>query len=193
MNKFVITEEEKSRILNLYEQGQELVPSQFAQDMGVIFGVTSQSLLPFEMDLHRDNPEGFVKSLMSMNLGNSVPDIIKKSLDVLYNNVKSKDVTEVQDMVNKLTEYKGQMTPSQKIFVSSNIETLNNYIKEKSANTETVTNTPPQEGEKINTTNDRSYDYKLSGGKYYYSSKGQNKWVEAKGKGLESIKSKVKF
>jgi len=47
--------------------------------------------------------------------------------------------------------------------------------------------------EKINTTNDRTYDYKLSGGKYYYSLKGQNNWVEANGKGLESIKSKVTF
>jgi hypothetical protein len=57
----------------------------------------------------------------------------------------------------------------------------------------TQSNTSKVAGEKINTTNDRSYDYKLSGGKYYYSAKGQNKWVEAKGKGLESIKSKVKF
>jgi len=57
----------------------------------------------------------------------------------------------------------------------------------------TQSNTSQAAGEKINTTNDRSYDYKLSGGKYYYSAKGQNKWVEAKGKGLQSIKSKVKF
>ena len=49
------------------------------------------------------------------------------------------------------------------------------------------------QGEKINTTNDKTYDYKLSNGKYYYSLKGQNKWVEANGKGLESIKSKIKF
>ena len=47
--------------------------------------------------------------------------------------------------------------------------------------------------EKINTTNDKTYDYKLSNGKYYYSLKGQNKWVEAKGNGLNSIKTKVKF
>jgi len=56
----------------------------------------------------------------------------------------------------------------------------------------TTTNTT-QPGDKINTTNDRSYDYKLSNGKYYYSKKNENNWVEAKGKGLESIKSKVKF
>ena len=48
-------------------------------------------------------------------------------------------------------------------------------------------------GDKINTTNDRTYDYKLSNGKYYYSLKGKNKWVEAKGKALNAIKTKVKF
>ena len=49
------------------------------------------------------------------------------------------------------------------------------------------------QGGKVNTTNDTTYDYKFSNGKYYYSMKGQNKWIEAKGKGLESIKTKVKF
>ena len=47
--------------------------------------------------------------------------------------------------------------------------------------------------EKINTTNDKKYDYKFSNGKYYYSLKGQNKWVEAKGNALNAIKTKVKF
>ena len=40
---------------------------------------------------------------------------------------------------------------------------------------------------------DKSYDYKLSDGKYYYSTKGQNNWVESTGKGLESIKANIKF
>ena len=56
-----------------------------------------------------------------------------------------------------------------------------------------TTNTKVSTTSKINTTNDRSYDYKLENGKYYYSKKGLNKWIEAKGKGLESIKTKVKF
>lgn len=51
----------------------------------------------------------------------------------------------------------------------------------------------PIAGEKINTTNDKLYDYKLSNGKYYYSKKGLNQWVEAKGAGLNNIKTKVKF
>ena len=46
---------------------------------------------------------------------------------------------------------------------------------------------------KINTTNDKGYDYKLENGKYYYSPKGKNSWTEAEGEGLEAIKRIVKF
>ena len=53
--------------------------------------------------------------------------------------------------------------------------------------------TPVPTDEKINTTNDKGYDYKLSGGKYYYSPKGKNNWIESTGKGLVSIKQNVKF
>ena len=44
------------------------------------------------------------------------------------------------------------------------------------------------QGTKIITNNDKSYDYKEENGKYYFSKKGENKWVEAKGTGLEAIK-----
>ena len=50
-----------------------------------------------------------------------------------------------------------------------------------------------QTGGNVNTTHDKKYDYKLEDGKYYYSLKGQDKWTEAKGNGLLSIKTKVKF
>jgi len=53
-------------------------------------------------------------------------------------------------------------------------------------------------GVKINTTNDNNFDYKLENGKYYFKGKGDKSekypdWVEAKGKGLESIKNNIKF
>ena len=56
----------------------------------------------------------------------------------------------------------------------------------------------PQQTEKINTTHDKNYDYKLVNGKYYFKGKGKLQtrfpnWVEAKGKGLESIQKNVKF
>lgn len=69
------------------------------------------------------------------------------------------------------------------------------------AQTQSVTTTETtQPGDKINTTNDKDYDYKLSGGKYYFKGKPNTtsatkypNWTEATGKGLEAIKSKVKF
>lgn len=65
---------------------------------------------------------------------------------------------------------------------------------ESSTTGSTTTNQPQQtQKDKINTTNDRSYDYKLSNGKYFYSKKNMNQWFEAKGKSLEAIKTKVKF
>ena len=72
---------------------------------------------------------------------------------------------------------------------------LNNFIKQdKSKFTQT------QGNEKTNTTNDKNYDYMLKDGKYYFKGKQGTtagvkypNWVEATGKGLESIKSIVKF
>jgi hypothetical protein len=51
---------------------------------------------------------------------------------------------------------------------------------------------------KINTTNDRAFDYKLENGKYFFKGKGAYaskypNWVEATGRGLEAIKANVKF
>jgi len=67
------------------------------------------------------------------------------------------------------------------VYGEENIKKLNNFLSLEMS------------GAKINTTNDKSYDYKLENGKYYYSVKGQNKWIEAKGKGLQAIKTRVKF
>jgi hypothetical protein len=85
----------------------------------------------------------------------------------------------IDNIVNKLN--------NQNVQSNNNVEITNNTSDN---DVDTTNNTSK---EKINTTNDRSYDYKLSGGKYYYSTKGQNNWVEAKGKGLQSIKNKVTF
>ena len=105
------------------------------------------------------------------------------------------------------TGLKGSISEEQKIWLNNFIETLKSikpqiekYVQnlsqeefEKLWRPLTYSNEPPSTEEKINTTNDSTYDYKLSGDKYYYSLKGQNNWIEANGKGLESIKSKVTF
>jgi|694.fasta_scaffold53232_4 hypothetical protein len=51
---------------------------------------------------------------------------------------------------------------------------------------------------KINTTNDKAFDYALDNGKYYFKGKGSYtkkypNWKEAKGNALTSIQNKVKF
>ena len=57
-----------------------------------------------------------------------------------------------------------------------------------------------QQQGKVNTEHDRTYDYQLNNGKYYFKGKENTQagkkypnWVEAKGAGLESIKKNVKF
>jgi hypothetical protein len=77
------------------------------------------------------------------------------------------------------------------IVTVNGIENLKKLDLALGINPKTILNQPTDD--KINTTNDKGYDYKLSGGKYYYSPKGKNNWVEATGKGLESIKQNVKF
>jgi hypothetical protein len=73
------------------------------------------------------------------------------------------------------------------VITTKDVKNLKNFLNQDSAKL----NSPQQS--KINTTNDKSYDYKLENGKYYYSAKDQNKWIEATGNGLNSIKTKVKF
>ena len=116
---------------------------------------------------------------------------------------------DVLSQLNKIYTGQFNLTELQKIWLGDFIKTLTQFKPsiEKSIQglsedeyeklwrplTYADSQTPIPTDEKINTTNDKGYDYKLSGGKYYYSSKGKNKWVEATGKGLESIKTKVKF
>ena len=45
--------------------------------------------------------------------------------------------------------------------------------------------------EQVNTTHDKTYDYKKSGEEYFYKLKNAADWTKASGKGLESIKTKV--
>jgi hypothetical protein len=68
------------------------------------------------------------------------------------------------------------------------------------SSTTTGTGGSPTTTEKINTTTDRAYDYKLSNGKYYFKGKPNTQyakkypdWVEAKGTGLGHIMTNVKF
>lgn len=207
MSKFIITEEEKLRILNLYEQTQN---SQFTQDIAAILGLAEDEISYIEgfnetLDINKrkeyfDKLEGQRK-----NLTFALAKLARQNLlDAVVNQLGSysKPMGNAQkDFLNDLVARLKASKPLYDKFKTFPEDQWNEFVqKNVTVDTPQVSNEPEtsdqpsQEGdEKINTTNDRSYDYKLSGGKYYYSTKGQNNWIEAKGKGLEAIKSKVKF
>jgi len=69
-----------------------------------------------------------------------------------------------------------------------------------SSNGTTTGSTQSQTGEKINTTSDRSFDYKLSNGEYFFKGKANTSfgskypnWTKATGTALDSIKTKIRF
>ena len=167
MKKFIITEEEKNHIKGLYERiGDTMTPE--------------SSKSPKSMDTKE--MAKFLNSYYNIKLNAATTG---SWTDKDYN-----------DTLKKFMEEKGIS-----VWVCKKGD---GYCREDGADEGEVSTkeidkleqamTPQSnQQEKINTTNDKTYDYKLSNGKYYYSLKGQNKWVEAKGSGLNAIKTKVKF
>jgi len=221
MNKFIISEEEKSRILNMYNlisegpedpvqdlknQAQNLSTlgkklssepntqtplSQFTKDMAAIYGIPEDEATSLE--LFNDNLDEPTRAYYHKFYASQMNNF-RDSL------LKLKQSGKFDEFLNQLKTYNGQMTENQKKFLTTTISLFESF-KKNVLSKPNQQNQDPQQGqspqqnqdEKINTTNDKSYDYKLSDGKYYYSKKNENNWVEAKGKGLEAIKSKVKF
>jgi hypothetical protein len=169
MKKFIITEEEKSRILGLYEKvGDQLTTQALTSPKAQITKTYAQFLNKY-----------YKLNLSSANTGNWN--------DKDYNDTLKKFMEEkgVPVWVCKTGDGYCKDGDDGEVVAkgSENIKKLHDLITGQQNSTE----------EKINTTHDKSYDYKLSNGKYYYSAKGQNKWVEATGKSLDAIKTKVKF
>jgi len=215
MNKFIISEEERSRILNMYNlisegpedpvqdlknQAQNLSTlanklssepntqtplSQFTKDMAKIYGVPEEEFSSLEaFNDNLDEPtRAYYHKFYASQMNNFKDSVGKISQSGKFD-----------EFLNQLKTYNGQMTDNQKKLLTGIISSLEAYKNVLPKPNQQQGQSPQQnQGEKINTTHDDSYDYKLSGGKYYYSKKGQNKWIESKGKSLEAIKSKVKF
>jgi hypothetical protein len=215
MRKFIITEEEKSIIRNMYnlisEEPVDLAQdikkevqninvlakqlsskpntqtplSQFTKDMAKIYGVTEEEASSLEgFNDNLDEPtRAYYSKFITSQINNFKDSVVKISQSGKFD-----------EFLNQLKSYNGQMTENQKKFLTSVISSLESYKKVLPKPNQQQGQSPQQnQGEKINTTHDDSYDYKLSGGKYYYSKKGQNQWIESKGKSLEAIKSKIKF
>jgi hypothetical protein len=215
MKKFVITEDERKKILGLYEQAQTPQFSQFTIDIAKLYGIPAEEMSYLEsyntsLDAETRKKYFDLAPQQLQNLSKKLADYGRQGT---YDN-----------LLKSVSSYSGNMTPEQKTFLDNQVSFLQTnkpmYDKfkgytddqwqqitqkmgqlkggtaqptETTPESQPTNSTPTQQGEKINTTNDKSYDYKLSNGKYYYSTKGQNKWIEAKGEGLDAIKSKVKF
>ena len=215
MNKFIISEEERSRILNMYNlisegpedpaqdlknQAQNLsilanklssepntqTPlSQFTKDMAAIYGIPEEEATSLEaFNDNLDEPtRAYYSKFYASQMNNFKDSVAKISQSGKFD-----------EFFNQLKSYNGQMTENQKKLLTTIISSLESYKNVLPKPNQQQGQSPQQnQGEKINTTHDKSYDYKLSNGKYYYSAKGQNKWVESTGKSLEAIKTKVKF
>jgi len=185
--------------------------SQFTKDFASMIGVTENEVTYLE-SFNETLDQNTKKKYYDLK-----DDQMKNVTFALAKAVRSKKFDEV---INQLKSYSKPMNQEQKEYLDVFVNTLESYKPayekfksmpqdqwdkyfqtnvtvdqpESTEQPDEVTTTDTtQPGDKINTTNDRTYDYKLSGGKYYYSKKNENNWIEAKGKGLEAIKTKIKF
>lgn len=164
MKRFIISEEEKKHIMGLYEKvGDKLTPDNL------------KSLKA--QDTKRNAT--FLNSYYNIKLNAATTG---SWTDKDYNDTLKKFMEEKGISVWVCKKGDGYCSANEGEVSTKEIDKLEQAMTPQS-----------NQQEKINTTNDKTYDYKLSNGKYYYSLKGQNKWVEAKGSGLNAIKTKVKF
>jgi hypothetical protein len=185
--------------------------SQFTKDFAKMIGVTEEEVSYVEA-YNENLDQNTRKKIFDLN-----KDQMKNISIVLAKAARSNMLDE---MVKQLKSYSKPMTQGQKEYLDEFVniieyskprfekfksmpqdqwdkylqayDTINQPKPTEQPDKVTTTDTT-QPGDKINTTNDRTYDYKLSGEKYYYSKKNENNWIEAKGKGLDAIKTKIKF
>ena len=171
MKRFIITEEEKDRIRGLYEENINNLPQLGPERL-------SSKLAAITKKEH----EFFNKKYPGTNM-----PIDGNWLDKKYNEALAKYITEkggTPEYCKANDDYCGE---GREGTVYTRDKNILNLLRQESES-------------KINTTNDKAYDYKLENGKYYFKGKENTQyaksypnWVEATGKGLESIKAKVKF
>jgi hypothetical protein len=202
MKKFVITEQEKKHILGLYEQNQTY--SELQKKVSEILEIPID-----EFNIFYQIPSTGENLVSKFLL--SLKPLVKSIFSSMCKFAKTPGkLSEIQNKLSNLWSDNPEDTyllsfildwsASLKKGFTKRFEEMSDETKEKYINKQVepgdfskTKNTQVQTDEKINTTNDKAYDYKLSNGKYYYTKKGQNNWIEANGKGLEAIKSKVKF
>jgi len=201
MKRIIITEEEKSRILGLYEGPTSI---NLAKDLATILGITENEL-------------SFLNSLSQENINNQSPknlttietnitNELSKVLPLIYQ--KNNTPEKFKPIAEKLVSYKidvyGKLNQNQKMILDGIVSPFEDFLRKS---------TPQQNPQQLQTKpssspntkigsipGDKDYEYKLENGKYYLKGKEGRpsatkypNWIEAKGKGLQSIKQKVKF
>jgi hypothetical protein len=171
MKKLLITEDEKKHIINLYEKiGDKPTPEMLSSMEGK----------------NTIKAKKFYNKYYNLNLPLDGDWMTKEFNDVRLRYYKEKGITPWICKTNDGWCGSGD----EGLVTTKEFEKLNKISKED--------NEKLNKGEKINTTFDQYYDYMMKDGKYYFKGKGTTvqkypNWVEATGKGLDAIKSKVKF
>jgi len=191
MKRLLINEEEKKRILRLYEKvgdplTQQALSSPLAREI--------KTYQKFFNDYYKGKPNPPVVLPIDGNWNS------KEYNDVLERFLKDNGV-QVLRCTKEENDYCQKDTQGRDMegIVYTTQVKMGQYMKElmdkfyNSQNTSGGT-----KSEFVNTTNDSYYDYMFKDGKYYFKGKGASaktypNWVEATGKGLEAIKKNVKF
>ena len=171
---FLITEEEKNQIKGLYE----------ALDIKLELDRLNS---PYAQDTKKW--QEFFNKYYKLNL-----PVDGNWTSTNYNNAMKRYIEEKKFPVYVCKKGDGYCNDESEGQVTTKQRGLNDLMKQDMAKLNGVTSgTTSTQQAKINTTFDKTYDYKLENGKYFYSRKGANQWVEATGKGLTAIQAKVKF
>lgn len=133
MKKLIISEEEKKRILLLYEQ------SQFVKDMARTFGTSPESFLPLDWSLYKaDDPK---RAELSKDFSQ-----VKTAFSTFTNNAYQKK-SDLSSTLRYLQTYSNPMTTQQKQWkdgAATTIQQLQTAISNASKQSTTTTTTPEQ-------------------------------------------------
>jgi len=188
--KFIITEEDKKYIRGLYEQ----TTSGNTQPTNFKSTITNSNLTQQQLNSRAGNSTKLLQDLFNKKYSSNLP-IDGNWMTPKYNETMYRFLTDSGITPYVCKKGDGYCPDDYEGMVTIGRDDDNGWIKYSGIIRPLIAQNSTQQNtqSKVNVNHDKSYDYKFEGGKYYYSLKGKNNWVEAKGNGLESIKKNVKF
>jgi hypothetical protein len=172
MKKFIITEEDKKHIIGLYEENINNLPD-----------LEPDRLSSKNAELTKKQQEILNKTYPDLNIS-----VDGNWRDKSFNDAVEKFIKDNGGIPSYCKTGDGYCPKGDDGVVYTTDRKINMLL-----NGETDVESETNSDVVINFTNDGKYDYKLSNGKYYYRAKGDEEWIDAKGKGLAAIKKIVKF